>query len=78
MQEPNRKLLIKINNVQKINKKKNAKLVKQLESFLYNQLWKRYISENRQSEYAFDLCHKEVEKYLTASDYIVRKNTFSI
>jgi uncharacterized protein (TIGR04141 family) len=65
---------ININNVQKINKKKDADLVAELENALLNQLWERYTSEDRNNSYSFDLCHKEVEKYLTASSYIASKN----
>lgn len=65
---------IPINNVQKISKKRNIALIQLLEDTLYNQLWERYISENRQEKFSFDLCHKDVEKYLTASEYIIRKN----
>ena len=65
---------IPINNVQKINKKRNIALIQLLEDTLYSQLWERYISENRQEKFSFDLCHKDVEKYLTASEYILRRN----
>lgn len=65
---------IPINNVHKISKKRNVVLIQLLEDTLYTQLWERYISENRQDKFSFDLCHKDVEKYLTASEYIIRKN----
>lgn len=64
---------IPINNVQKISIKRETALIQLLESTLYNQLWERFISKNRQEHFSFDLCHKDVEKYLTASEYIIRK-----
>ncbi|MCK4540378.1 TIGR04141 family sporadically distributed protein [Candidatus Parcubacteria bacterium] len=63
---------ISINNVEKIVKKKKQRLIRELENELFNQLWKRYCDENENID--FDLCHKDFEKYLTASKYIVKKN----
>ncbi|MFH1309762.1 MAG: DUF6119 family protein [Candidatus Omnitrophota bacterium] len=62
---------IMINNVVKINKKKNQRLIQQLEEELFSQLWHRW--SGGQDSYSFDLCHKDFEKYLTAEKYIVRK-----
>ncbi|MFX0206857.1 MAG: DUF6119 family protein [Candidatus Hodarchaeota archaeon] len=66
---------IEINNVEKLIKRKNEALIQDLEDKLYEQLWERYIDEDRLVSYSFDLCHKDYEKYLTASEYVVRKNT---
>jgi len=66
---------IPINNVEKLTKKKNQQLIQDLEAQLFIQLWQRYTDTDRQSSYAFDLCHKDFEKYLTASRYIVKKRT---
>lgn len=63
---------ISINNVEKLVKKKNEKLVKDLEKELSSQLWKRFSEET--GSYDFDICHKDFENYLTASKYIIRKN----
>lgn len=62
---------IAINNVEKISKKKHPLLVSCLEAELVNQLWKRY--HDRSVNIDFDLCHKDFEKYLTASKYIICK-----
>ncbi len=64
---------IAINNVVKIIKKRNPNLIQNLENELYNQLWIRY--QDSTTNIDFDLCHKEYEYYLTASSYVVRKNT---
>jgi len=64
---------ISINNVEKIVKKKNQGLVNTLENQLFNQLWERYSGENENID--FDLCHKDFEQYLTATYYIVKKNS---
>lgn len=65
---------ISINNVKKIQRKKNKFLIQNLESQLFNELWKRYKNED---SFNFDLCHRDFEKYLTASKYIIKKNTSS-
>ncbi|MBU0612102.1 TIGR04141 family sporadically distributed protein [Patescibacteria group bacterium] len=64
---------IAINNVEKIVKKKNQTLINNLENELFSQLWNRY-QQPEDYNIDFDLCHKEFEKYLTASKYIVKKN----
>lgn len=64
---------IAINNVEKIVKKKNQILISNLENELFSQLWNRY-QQPENYNIDFDLCHKEFEKYLTASKYIVKKN----
>jgi len=63
---------IVINAVRKIVKKKNENLIEQLTKELMDQIWQRYIDEK--SSFKFDLCHKDFEKYLTASKYEIRKN----
>ena len=63
-----------INNLEKLIKKKNISLISNLQNELINQLWRRY--KGRESyEIDFDLCHKDFEKYLTASKYMIRKGT---
>lgn len=64
---------IAINNVEKIVKKKNQTLISNLENELFSQLWNRH-QNPEDYNIDFDLCHKEFEKYLTASKYIVKKN----
>lgn len=64
---------IAINNVEKIVKKRNQTLISRLEDALYNQLWQRYQLLNDYS-IDFDLCHKEFDKYLTASRYVIKKS----
>lgn len=63
---------ISINNVEKVVKKKNVELINALEGVLLDQLWQTF-NENDGS-YQFDICHKDFEKYLTASKYIFKKN----
>lgn len=63
---------ISINNVKKLTKK-NILLLQKLEDELFNQLWERF--EKPYDSYSFDLCHKDFEKYLTASEYIVKKGS---
>lgn len=60
-----------INSVEKIVKKKNIDLIKNLEQVLLNQLWQRFSGEER--SFLFDLCHKYFDEYLTASQYIIKK-----
>jgi len=63
---------ISVNNVKRITRKKEPKLVENLEDKLFDQLWKKY---NREPGYFdFDICHKKFEEYLTASRYIVRRS----
>lgn len=62
---------ISINDVDKIIKNKNKELICSLISKLYHLLWQNYNKE--ENYYLFDLCHKEFEKYLTASKYIIKK-----
>ena len=63
---------ISINNVKKLTKK-NILLLQKLKDELFNQLWERF--EKPYDSYSFDLCHKDFEKYLTASEYIVKKGS---
>jgi len=63
---------ITINKVRKITKKETT-LIEKLDSELLKQLWNRY--QNSNYEIDFDLCHKDFDKYLTASTYVVRKNS---
>lgn len=63
---------ISINNVEKIVKKKNVELIRSLENQLLDQLWETF-NENDRS-YQFDICHKDFEKYLTASKYVFKKS----
>jgi len=63
---------ISINNVEKIIKNKNQQLIQNLENELFNQLWKKF--NNEEDCFDFDICHKEIEQYLTASKYIIKKN----
>jgi len=63
---------IDINNVVKLMKNKDGDLIVKLKKELYRQLWNRY--QGAEEAFIFDICHKEFEKYLTASKYIVRKN----
>ncbi|MFW6174055.1 MAG: DUF6119 family protein, partial [Elusimicrobiota bacterium] len=42
-----------------------------LEDTLQDQLWERF--RELEHSYSFDLCHRDFEKYLTASNYEVRK-----
>jgi len=63
---------ISINNVKKLTKK-NILLLQKLEDELFNQLWERF--EKLDDSYSFDFCHKDFEKYLTASEYIVKKGS---
>lgn len=60
-----------INSVVKILKKKDKTLIQKLEDELFKQLWERYSDRNVNID--FDLCHKDFEKYLTASRYVVAK-----
>jgi len=62
---------ISINNVEKLIKNKNISLIQNLDSELLNQLWERFAE--LEDSYSFDLCHKDFEKYLTASEYVVKK-----
>jgi len=62
---------ISINDVERIIKNKNKELINDLVSELYHLLWLNYCK--KENYYFFDLCHKEFEKYLTASKYIIRK-----
>jgi len=64
---------IAINNVEKVIKKRSQDLIQQLDNRLYEQLWTRY--EDSSATIDFDLCHKEYEDYLTASAYVIKKNT---
>jgi len=63
---------IMINSVKKINSKQESPLVGNLTNELHKQLWQRY--DNQDYFIDFDLCHADFEKYLTASEYIVKKN----
>ena len=63
---------ISINKVKKLTKR-NSTLILELYDTLLNQLWDRY--EVQDDSYSFDLCHKDFEKYLTASEYIVKKGS---
>lgn len=65
---------IAINSVKKIVKKRNQVLVQNLETELFRQLWGRY-QKGEDFDIDFDLCHKEYDKYLTASKYLVKKNS---
>lgn len=58
-----------INNVIKLNKKKDRELIEQLKESLFDLLWQRFNSNGE----LFDLCHKDFEKYLTAWRYEIRK-----
>ncbi len=62
---------ISINNVIKLSKKKDSELIKKLRNILLAQLWATY--RNEENSYKFDLCHRNYEKYLTASKYIIKK-----
>ena len=64
-------LPISINNMEKLIKKKDQELIQSLDTELLNQLWQR--NSEPQNSFAFDLCHKDFERYLTASKYVVRK-----
>lgn len=63
---------IDINSVVKLLTKKDGNLISELKKELYKQLWERY--KGTEESFIFDICHKEFEKYLTASRYIVRRN----
>ena len=63
---------IVINNMERIDSNLNIELVSRLQERLEEQLWSRFNSQN--NSFMFDLCHKDIEKYLTASIYKVFKN----
>jgi uncharacterized protein (TIGR04141 family) len=65
---------ILINNVERIVKKKNVELIESLDEQLLRQMWQRYDGGD-DYRIDFDLCHKDFEKYLTASDYVIKKNS---
>jgi uncharacterized protein (TIGR04141 family) len=62
---------MQLNSVTKISKKKQKALVSKLEEGLFEQLWDRYNLE--EDNFPFDLCHSEVEDYMTASEYLIEK-----
>lgn len=62
----------KLNKVELLIKKRNKALIINLEKKLLEQLWSRY--SQVEGAFDFDLCHKDFEKYLTASSYEIRKN----
>ena len=62
---------IVINNVVKLTKKRDQSLIDTLEDKLIRQLWTRF--ETPFEGFQFDLCHRDYDKYLTATSYIVRK-----
>jgi uncharacterized protein (TIGR04141 family) len=64
---------ISINDVEIVDKKKEKTLVNDLTAELRHLLWLNYIK--KENYYFFDLCHKEFEKYLTASRYVIRKGS---
>lgn len=63
---------VAINSVEKIDKKKNDKLVEHLNQELLGQLWERYQHPDTY-EIDFDLCHSEYDAYLTAASYIITR-----
>ena len=67
---------IPLNNVKKITKRTGSVLLPSLENKLNKQLWERF---QKGSDYSidFDLCHKEYDKYLTASIYKIKKDSSS-
>lgn len=64
---------ISINNVEKIVKKRNPDLIQKLEKELLKQLWSRF--QNESEAFDFDICHRDFEKYLTATKFIVRRSS---
>lgn len=62
---------VQINNVNKIDRR-NKDLIQKLKNELLHQLWLRFNGEDNYID--FDLCHKDYDKYLTASYYVVKKN----
>ena len=65
---------IVINNVRKLAQGRYQELIDHLDETLNNQLWDRYRQEGDYEFIDFDLCHKDYEAYLTADQYIVKKN----
>lgn len=66
-----------INGVEKINNKKDKELIQKLDEELLKQLFKKYKNDDDQDNQDFDICHKDYEKYLCASTYIIRKKNSS-
>jgi len=64
---------IVVNNVEKLAKNKNIDLITNLENQLLNQLWDRF--NKTDDSFLFDLCHRNLEQYITAAHYVVKKNT---
>jgi uncharacterized protein (TIGR04141 family) len=62
---------VSINDIERLTKKRNQSLIVRLNKELVAQLWQRYSEPNNGVD--FDLCHYEVEKYLTASHYVISK-----
>jgi uncharacterized protein (TIGR04141 family) len=62
---------IQINSVTKINKKRKPELVEALKKGLEDLIWQKFKGDSLDEK--FDLCHREFEKYLTASKFKVFK-----
>lgn len=62
---------IKINSARKLTKRRDSSLIANLEESLDEQLWERYSAPLQ--GFAFDLCAKDFEAYLTASAYVVKQ-----
>tara|TARA_R110000868_G_scaffold159618_4_gene388587 strand:- start:300 stop:2051 length:1752 start_codon:yes stop_codon:yes gene_type:complete len=62
-----------INSVEKISKKKDRLLIESLNADLLKQLWDRYSQLDEAVD--FDICGDELEKYLTASYYVVSRGS---
>lgn len=62
---------VSINDIERLTRKRNQPLIDRLNKALFAQLWGRYSQPNDGVD--FDLCHYEVEKYLTASYYVISK-----
>lgn len=64
---------VSINDIERLTKKRSQALIDRLNKELFAQLWKRYSEPSNGID--FDLCHYEVEKYLTASHYAITKKS---
>ena len=64
---------IDINSVEKLVKKRDELLIKELERELLKQLWGRFSKD--QDSVDFDLCADEFDKYLTADHYEISRGS---
>jgi uncharacterized protein (TIGR04141 family) len=60
---------VNLNDIRRLNPKKDAALIEQLDEALIQQLWQRY--NTQEDSFDFDVCHDETEKYITANNYAV-------